>query len=282
MNSFQRTIKYIAIGFAVFLAVVIISSIVHLGVIIASAVSGGFSFSNAKTTDFSEVFTDANSLEVSSSTGKLTILEGDTFKVEAENVSKNFEAKVTNDGTLKVFDNNQNFRFLWFHFNGISNPNSKITIYLPEDFVAEDIKLDTGAGNVDIVDVETDYLLISAGAGNIDGNNITAEKIKVDGGVGNVNFDNVSFNESDFDCGVGNLSIEGTLLGKNKFDCGVGEVNLDLTGDINDYDFDVDSGVGNIRLNGEKISGEYRNKNSASNSIEIDGGVGNVTIKIVK
>ena len=282
MNSFQRTIKYIAIGFAVFLAVVIISAIINVGVIIASTVSGGLALNKTKTIDFSETFTDVSSLEVSNSTGKLTILEGDTFKVEAENVSKSFEAKVTNGGTLKILDNSQNINFLWFHFNGFNNPNSKITVYLPEDFIAEDIKLDTGAGNVDISDVQTDYLLLSAGAGNIDGSNITAKKVKVDGGVGNVNLDNVNFINSDFDCGVGNLTVEGTLLGKNKLDCGVGDVNLDLTGDINDYDIKVDAGVGNIRLNGEKISSEYRNNKSSSNSIDIDGGVGNVTIEIAQ
>jgi hypothetical protein len=282
MNSFQRTIKYIAIGFAIFLAIAIISAIINVGLIIASVVTGGTAFNKDKSVDFSEVYTDVSSLEVSNSTGKLTIQEGDTFKVVAENVSKNFHANVSNDGTLKISDNNQAIKFLWFDFNGINNPNSKITVYLPKEFVAEDIKLDTGAGNVVIDGAQTGYLLLSAGAGNITGTNIIAEKVKVDGGVGNVNLENVSFNDSDFDCGVGNLTVEGSLQGKNKFDCGVGDVNLDLTGELGDYDIKVDAGVGNIRLNGEKISNEYRTNNSSPNSIDIDGGVGNVTIEITR
>ncbi len=282
MNSFQRTIKYIAIGFAIFLAIAIISAMINVGLIIASVVSGGTAFNKDKSVGFSEVFTDVSSLEVSNSTGKLIILEGDTFKVEAENVSKNFQAKVSSNGILKISDDNQAINFLWFHFNGINDPNSKITIYLPKGFIAEDIKLETGAGNVAIDGVKTGYLLLSAGAGNIVGTNIIAEKVKVDGGVGNVNLEKVSFNDSDFDCGVGNLTVEGTLQGKNKFDCGVGDVNLDLTGDPKDYDIKVDAGVGNIRLNGEKISNEYRTNNSSPNSIDIDGGVGNVTIKITR
>ncbi len=280
MNSFQRTIKYIAVGFAVLLAIAIISVIIKVGVIIASVVSGGAAFHKTETVDFSEAFTNVNSLEVNNSTGQLTILEGDTFKVETENVSKNFEAKVTKDGTLKILDNNKNINFLWFRFNGINNPNSKITIYLPKEFIAKEVKVDTGAGNVDISGLQTEYLLLSAGAGNINGTNIAAEIAKIDGGVGNINLEKVSFQGSDFNCGVGNLTVEGTLLGNNEFDCGVGDVNLNITGNINDYDVKADAGIGNIRLNGDKLSSEYHNNNNASNSIDIDGGLGNVTIEI--
>ncbi|HHV12728.1 MAG TPA: DUF4097 domain-containing protein [Clostridiales bacterium] len=280
MNSFQRTIKYIAIGFAVLLAVGIVSAIVNVGLAIASAVSGSYAFHQTENVGFSEAFTGVSSLEVRNSTGKLWIREGDTFKVEAENVSRGFEARVTKDGTLTVSDDNRGFKFLWFRFNGIGSPNSTITVYLPKDFVAEDVRLETGAGNVEIEGLRTDRLVLSAGAGNIDGSNITAGKVKVDGGVGNIEFENVSFSDSDFDCGVGNLSVEGTILGKNKFDCGIGDVKLDLSGDVNAYGIKVDAGVGTIRLNGEKISDEHRYNTNAPNSIDIDGGVGNVTIEI--
>lgn len=282
MNSFQRTIKYIAIGFAIFLAIVIISALVSTGVRIASFVSGELTPNHGNSYEFTDVFKDVRSLEVSNSTGKLLILEGDTFKVEAENVSENFQAKVSNNGTLKVSDDNNGINFLWFHSKGSKNPNTKITVYLPKEFSAEEIKLNTGAGNVKIEGVQTKYLQLKAGAGNTTGSNIIAEKVKIEGGVGNVNFENINFTDSDFDCGIGNLTVQGVLLGKNKFDAGVGDVNLYLIGDMDDYDIKVDAGVGNIRLNGERISREYRNNNNSSNSIDIDGGVGNVTIDITR
>ncbi len=282
MNSFQRTIKYIAIGFAILLSVGIISAIVNVGLIIASAVSGGSALHKTETLDFSETYTGVSSLDVRNSTGQLIIREGDAFKMEAENVSEGFEVRVIKDGTLRISDDNLSFKFLWFRLNGMGSPNSRVTVYLPKDFTAKDVKLDTGAGNVEIEGLRTDRLSLSAGAGNIDGSNITAGKVKVDGGVGNMDFENVSFSDSDFDCGVGNVSVEGTILGENKFDCGVGDVRLELSGDVNAYGIKVDAGVGNIRLNGEKISDEYRNNTNAANSIDIDGGVGNVTIEITQ
>jgi hypothetical protein len=56
------------------------------------------------------------------------------------------------------------------------------------------------------------------------------------------------------------------------------EVNLDLKGNVSDYDLDIDAGVGTVRVNGDKISDDTRMNRNAANSIEVDGGVGNVRI----
>ena len=292
MNSLQRVVKYCAIALAVILAIGIISAVANLVFGIVSFSSGRVvnrhhinarnvsSRDDWETVDFDETFTDVRSLNIDNSTGEVRIKIGDTFRVEAQNVLKGFEAKVQGDGELYVTDNESRFHFFGFNFNGINNPNSKITIYIPESFAAEEVKVNSGAGTVTIDQLNTDYLYVSAGAGNVKGSTIVADKVKIDGGVGSVNFTEVNFNDSDFDCGVGDLSISGVMLGDNKFDCGVGSVDLDLTGNVEDYDLDIDSGVGNVRVNGEKISDNELRNRSAANSIEVDGGVGDVRIDI--
>jgi DUF4097 and DUF4098 domain-containing protein YvlB len=292
MNSLQRVIKYCAIALAVILAVGIISAIVNLVFGIVSFSSGRVTVGNHftarshmskkdwDTIDFDQTFSDVKSLNIDNSTGVLKIETGDTFRVEAEDVLEGFKAEVKNDGELYVTDNDSDIRFFGFHFNGINNPNSKITIYVPEDFNAEEIKIESGAGTVSIDRLNTDYLYILAGAGNINADSITASEVKMDGGVGSVNFNDVNFTDADFSCGVGGVNVSGVMLGDNKFDCGVGSVDLNLTGDIADYDLDIDSGVGNIRVNGDKVrESELRNR-SAANSIEVEGGVGDVNIDI--
>ena len=278
MSSFQKTIKYIAIAFAVFLSITIISGIVSAGSAIFSVISGGVHFTEKETTDFDKTFTGVTGLDIDNSTGRLTIKKGDAFRVEAEGVSKDFSAEIQRDGTLRITDNDRDMNFLWFNFNSYNSPNSRVTIYLPSDFIAEDTKIDTGAGTVTIENLQTERLRISAGAGNITGMNIDADDVKIEGGVGAVKLDNVNFTDADIECGVGNLKLQGIFLGDTKVDCGVGEVELDLIGNEQDYDLDIDSGVGNIRLNGEKVSGEFRTNHNAQNSIRIDGGVGNVKI----
>lgn len=282
MSSFQKTIKYIAIAFAVFLAVAIISGIGNAVFAIVSAITGGLDSGSRgnDTTDFQQNFTEVRSLDIENSTGKLIIKSGETFRVEAENVSTDFTAKMKSNGTLYVSDENKNFEFLWFHINGFNSPNSKITVYLPDNFVADEAKISTGAGTVSVEGLHADYLYISAGAGNISGSNITAEEAKIEGGVGTISLDGVNMSDGDFDCGVGELNIEGILAGKTKIDCGVGDVDLDLQGYLEDYELEIDSGIGTVRLNGEKISGEYKSSNNAPNSINVDGGVGDVKINI--
>ena len=280
MSSFQKTIKYMAIGFAIFLAVVIISGIANAGFAVVSAITGGIGHVNKETMDFTDTFTGVKSLDIDNATGKLTIKTGETFQVEAENVSKHFEARVSSDGTLTISENTRSTGFLWFNFNGFDNPNSKITIYVPAGFVAERTEIETGAGTVSVEGFKTEKLTISAGAGNINGDEIVAEEVTIDGGVGTVTLNNVDFTDADFDCGVGNIDIQGILRGDSELDCGVGDVKLDLLGNVDNYDLKVDSGVGTIRLNGEKLSDEYETDKNADNSIVIDGGVGNVQIDI--
>jgi hypothetical protein len=280
MSNFQRTIKYIAIAFAILLAVGIVSGIANAAFAIVSAVSGGLMGENGGVIDFSETYSDVRNLDIDNSTGKLIIKTGDTFKVEAVNVSDSFEAKVTNDGTLKISDSHNDSQFLWFHFGGFDDPNSTVTVYLPAVFVAEDTNIESGAGSVNIEHLYTEELTISAGAGSISGNGITAEKTKIEGGFGSISFSDVNFTDTDLDCGVGSVNSNGVLTGGNQVNCGIGDVVLNLDGNVQDYNMEVDSGIGTISLNGKKLSDNYRLDNDADNSIKIDGGIGKVVINI--
>lgn len=281
MSSVQRVIKYCAVGLAVFFAVIIISSIVSIAFAVVKCVSGeGFSFGNwnENTVDFTETFTDVESLNIDNSTGELNIKIGNEFKVEAENVSESFKATVKNNGTLTVTEDD-GLRFLWFSLDGFCSPNSKVTVYVPADFIAKETKIDTGAGNVYVENLQSEYLYISTGAGNINGSDLVAQDFYVDGGVGNVKLDNVNFTDAEFDCGVGNLNISGVLAGETKIDCGVGDIDLNLEdANVMNYGYDMDCGIGSIKINGDKVSGTYKQNNASDNLIKVDGGVGDVKI----
>lgn len=287
MSSLQRVIKYCAIGFAILLAIGIITFMVNMVYTIVTFSSGGgirsmgrIHNSEIKTIDYDETFTGVTGLDIDNATGNLKIVEGDTFRVEGIDVFEGFKAEVNGNGTLTVSDNESGFHFFGFNFNGFNSPNSKITVYVPTDFVADEVRIETGAGAVTLENLSADYLYISAGAGNIKGSSLSAEKVKFEGGVGSINLEDVTFKNTSFECGVGNVSIDGILLEENKFDCGVGEVTLKLAGNVNDYDLDIESGVGTVRVNGKKIEEQEHTNRFADNSIEVDGGVGGVRIDI--
>jgi hypothetical protein len=272
MNTMQKVIKYAAITFAVLLTVGILTGIVG----VVSGVVSIFNGEEGEMIDYSMDYNDdVEDLDISHGFGKLHVKIGTGFRVEATNVSENFSAKVVN-GTL-VIDESGFKRFLWFDF-GISRKKSIITVYVPEDFNAKRIKVNSGAGEVNLENIAADYLIIDAGVGDIYGRSLTAKKVEVNGGVGNINLTDVNFSDVDFDSGVGNIKVEGMIFGRSDFDCGVGNVKLQLRGLREDYALRIDAGVGSIRINGDKISRDYNDNYKADNTISIDGGVGDVDI----
>lgn len=282
MNNFQRTVKYIAMAFAVVLAIGIVSGIANIVFSVLSVITGHTFENREGTVVFNETFVDVRSLDIDNNYGKLDIKTGDTFRVVAENVSASFEAKVTGDGRLKISDDHRDGLFFLFYIGGFGKRSSRITVYLPEDFIAEEADLDTGAGAVTIEGLNAEKLKISTGAGGLIGEAISAEKAEINGGVGSLILNDVKLSNANIDCGVGTVSIQGTMLGENKVDCGIGEVVLDLSGNADDYDMNIDAGLGSIRLNGKKISGDYDKDNHAAHSLKVDGGVGSVTIDITE
>jgi DUF4097 and DUF4098 domain-containing protein YvlB len=289
MSSFQKVIKYCAVAFAILLAVGIITGIARAALSVVSLVSGDLIYRydrhDLQDTDVvneSEDFTGVRSLDIDIASGNLTITQGEGFRVEADDVTEDFEMKVTGKGTLILREKNKNFNFLWFHYNTNKKFNSNITLYLPADCQLNDVAVDTGAGKIRMDSFQADKLVVNAGAGNIEGDSITANEAILDGGAGSVSFTNVNFRNMDIDCGVGNVRIGGILLGKNTIDCGIGNVDLEIDAREEDYDLDIQSGLGKVRLNGKRISKDYRKDNDASSYIEIDGGIGDVDINFTR
>ncbi len=272
MNTFQRVIKYVAIGFAIFLTIVILSGIVSVAAGIVSVFDG----EDKKRIEYSKDFSGIEQLDINHKIGKLIVKSGSEFRVEASNVSEDFRAEVVNN-TLIIDEPDFMRKFLWFDF-GTSRIKSSITVYVPEDFNATRIEIDSGAGTVDLEDLTTQRLIINAGVGDVHGKNLTAMKVDAEGGVGNMNLVDVNFTDVSFDCGVGNINVEGMIFGRSDFDCGVGNVHIRIKGQRDIYALKVNSALGSVSVNGKKISREYYDKYNSDNTLMISGGVGDVDI----
>lgn len=280
MTSFQKVIKYCAIGFALFLAVSIIYGIASAAIAFLGAVTGAPVFRDKDDKyGLVEDYYNINSLDIDISSCKLTIQTGETFRVEAKNVPKDFKAEVTEDGVLKIRDDKSS-HFLWFSIN---NSNAKVDLYLPQDFIAKNAEIENGAGEIEIDKLRAEKLIITTGAGRLKGRNIVAdESALIENGAGEVVLKDVMLEDAVFDCGVGRVSVTGQLLGENTIDCGIGEVDLELTGRIGDYDINIDKGLGSARINGEKYRQSFYQNSNANHSIDVDGGIGSISIDIVE
>lgn len=254
MSEGQKWIKIGAIALAVFIILIIINAILFLFGII-----GGF---GRGTKDFSEYYSNINSIEIDVNASSVNIVKGDSFLVEAKGVSDNFRVN-NRRNTLEIEED-----AFWF-FN---NNSGEITIYVPSDL--NELVIDGGSGEILIEDITTNKLELDLGAGLININNSTFNNSDIDGGVGVLNANNTTFTNLSLDSGVGKVNISGNIYGNSEIDGGIGEINLNLTNESL-YRFIVDKGLGDITVNGTSISGTYGN---GENVIDIDNGIGSVNI----
>lgn len=275
MNELQKVIKYIAMAFAAFLAFTIISGIVTAII----AVTGIFSISSSKSTstkvDGSYNYSNVQSIDIDHSLGKLIIKTSDSDEVivETTNVTDEFKIKLKDNGELYIQDEKEFFSV----FGNNIGKNRKIVIYLPEDFIADKVDIDAGAGNIEIENLTARKFVLNAGFGNVDGEGIIADSCSLESGVGNVSLSKVDFKHFDVEGGVGNIKVDGVLLGKTSVESGVGNIRLIVRGNINDYNISTEKGIGSVKVDGNGVN-LINGNNNASNFMTIEGGIGNIDI----
>lgn len=271
MTNSQRIIKYIALIFGLFLAIIIITSIAGFSVNILNFATNT---SVGESKDVAKSFENVRSIHIENAARSLTIKTGTSFEIIGKDVSEEFIAEVDSNGTLHLKDKNSIIHI----FDHDTNFGSNITLTIPEGFYANSVEIDCGFGNISISDLSTKELEINGGAGNIIGTNLNSEKVSIDGGAGDIEFRNILFQNVDVDSGIGDIIFEGELLGDNIIDCGVGDIELMLKGNSDLYNLSIDSGLGNIYVDGKKYSDLNWNNVTAENSIEINGGVGDIDL----
>lgn len=252
--------------------------------------SGHSSKGNHASDDFiskSYTFQEIENITVDTSVYSVFFIPGSgkDIVVELTNVHKDYLVEKKNH-TLVLKDPDMDFHsFNQNHFfdlleNAGKERKATIQITLPKDFIANEIELDGGVGDITLEKVTAKELDIDAGTGNINGFQVTAESVDIDGGTGNMEFTDSAFGDTDIDAGVGNVIFSGTAHGRTTIDCGVGNTKFSLSDSKNNYALSLEKGLGTIRLNGDKVKFEdnYSENSGAPYSLNITGGVGNVTI----
>lgn len=275
MTTAQKIIKYFATAFAVFLIVTIISIILNGSYILLSAL--GLIHTN---TDENIITEDLNvisnevkevsTLKIDLESTNLYIKEGNEFKVETNNSKITFEDE---NGSIKIKEKNQNL---------LSNNNSEsnLIIYIPEDtMLLDETTIKTGAGKINIEKLNTQGLYLKLGAGDVYIENvINTKETQIDGGVGKTELKLCEMNNLEANLGIGEFVFNGELTGKSKIDSGIGTININLIDNKSNYTIDINKGLGNITLDGQKLEID-RLYGTGENYIGIDGGIGEIKIE---
>lgn len=270
MNSVQKVIKYLAMAFAIFLSVCIIGGIIT-GL---AGVSFIFSDRDKGTVGQMQVYPiddEISSLCLELSGAELIVKVSDSFSVESNH---EYISVSSDNGILCVSETKKPFS---------SFPKGvTVVLNIPEGFVFDNATIDTGAGKVEIDELSCDALKLSIGAGEAQIKNLTANsRADIDGGAGKLTIEGGLLCNLELDMGIGELTLKSRIEGQGYLDYGIGATNLTLLGNREDYQIELDKGIGEAELEGESMRDDSV-YGAGENRIEIDGGIGTINIEFSK
>lgn len=267
---------------------------------------------------FSDNYQDVESIDIDISSGKVTIVEGNEFKIEATDMKEDdFESFVNNgvweinytgtnenndvdinldgdglDINVNDSDENGNHKISIFGMD-ISvgsdsyvsyNDKTKFVITIPKDFEVETFNLEVDTGSVKIDNLLTKEAYINVDTGDCNIKNLTAlNKSNYSVDTGNLTIQNLTAKDVTLDCGVGNINVNGVITGQSEVTCDVGNVMVNCVGNIDNYNYSVDCGIGTVIINDNKytgVSSEYTKNNDAENGFTLECDIGKITLNI--
>lgn len=267
MTTFHKVIKYLAMAFAIFLAVSIIGGIIGTVASFSGLFDGDAVLGDAKKYTVSG---DITELKIEIDAADFTIKQADTFSVESN--LKHLTVK-EEDGVLKIEENKE---------FGITYTDAMLILYIPTDTVFEKAEITTGAGRLTVDTLSTGLLKLELGLGKVNIENLTAtSQADFDGGAGDITISGGTLHNLDLDMGVGKLQLTSAILGNSDFDIGTGRANITIIGNKDDYSIDAEKGIGNITIDGETVA-TVNSLGNGENKIEISGGIGAIDLNFSK
>ena len=269
MTSAQKIIKYLALCLATFLVFLIISSLLGVFYSVSKILDiqkdnevtmGKMSTVNFKTDDIS-------SLDINLLFTNLIIKQGDVLHVETNNEKVHFDE---DNNSLKIKEDSRS--------RLSQNNKGNLILYLPKNSQFKTVKIQAGAGKIQIENLVTDFLSLELGAGETSIQRLNvSENCKIESGAGKVSLLDGRIKNLDLDLGVGKFELTSSLLGSNKINAGIGSLELNLLGNKKDYLIKADKGIGTIHVDEAVVSGDST-IGTGENTIKIDGGIGNIDV----
>ena len=273
MTTLQKVIKYLALAFAIFLTVSIVGGILSAVGLLGSLFSDddsewGDVIGETKTYTVSSEISDLN---IQINAADFYIKEGNSFSVESN--LKNLEVDEKN-GCLTLKDLTK------IKLNG-SNAyeNAVLTIYVPVGTVFDNVNIKTGAGRFTVDSLSAASIGFELGAGDVTISKLIAEKsANIEGGAGRITISDGAIKNLDLEMGLGQLNLTSALTGDCNLDSGVGEMNVTLLGSKDDYELDIEKGIGNITVDGKNVT-DFGSSGNGANEVDIHGGVGAINVR---
>ena len=279
MRPFQKIIKYGAIAFGIYLTIMIISIIVFI-ITAIFGVGMGLEILNGKTeenniTTFEQEYTGIEKLDIDLSKSKLEIKTGNTFKIEGINTKKDLSTELYDGGKeLKIKD--ETFKLFQDY-----NNNSKIIIYIPENYKLKEMKIDLGVSGAIIEKLDAEKLELDISTGKCEINNINVKNMNIDSGTGETIINSSKVENLEFNGGVGNTIINSEITNKAKIEAGIGNIEINLIGTKENYKIHSKTGIGDLKVENTKLKNNEVIGTGEVN-INVEAGIGRTEINFIE
>lgn len=200
--------------------------------------------------------------------------QDDSFRVEAGGMRR-FQGYVE-DGTMVIRGTSI------VRTNSGDTFNGWIHLYVPEGYYFEQAALDLGAGSLTVDNLQTGNLGAYVGAGQIVFHELHADQAILDCGMGQLVVDDFYSRTVDATVGMGSLRLTGEVTERLTGECSMGELKATLTGEQTDFNYDLNCGMGELKIGDDSYNGLAQEKqinNNASKTMELNCSMGSLVVE---
>lgn len=220
---------------------------------------------------------EVNSLDMSAKYGEYEIQmwDGDSYFIESTKGADRVKYSLDN-GELKIKVSGK--------YSIFKKENIKAKIYVPKDTMLDSVVLNIGAGTLKCDKLMAEKLNVKVGAGEGSFNAIEAKNVDFNVGAGEGKIQNSKLVQCRFEVGVGEIDVEANITGDVDVDCGIGEVNMNILNYYTDFNYDLTTGIGDIKIADKKYSGMGNgivSTNGADRTMKIKNGMGDVKVEFI-
>ena len=232
MTEIQKIIKYCALALAVFLILIIVSTIVNIGYNILEK-TDLINDDNSKILKNNIVISNNESeikeIDIDIKSSNIILKTAKNFKVETNNKDIKYSYE---DGKVLIKQNNVNKWYL------NKNNNSKLIVYIPSEISLEKINLKNNVGDIKIDFEKISNLNIDLDVGDIFVKSILGGKNIIKSNIGDINLELLLKQEDykfEFDKDIGDTKLNNkikkdTIIGNGnnilKIKTNIGDINV--------------------------------------------------------
>lgn len=207
--------------------------------------------------------------------------DGDYYMVKCDVYDGYDEPQIEiKDGVLTVKQKHEHgFWIFNFNFSFDFRPNV-MTIYVPKGSDFENITINSSNSAIRFEQaVNADYVNIDTSNGAIYIEKMTCnERLNAKTSNGAIDCDGIFNGEVTLKTSNGSIDIEGKYAKGVEAKSSNGRISADIDGRRKDYDLDLDTSNGSIRIDGNKVSDDYREDNKSNYEIYLKSSNGSIEV----